>query len=101
MTCGHYTCYSCMQNLVATPSALFPCPLCRTTVPIASISYVHGGGSSDLNLSNVVGNYSIKILAITAKVLSVIQNEPDAKILVFSTVSVEHNISHDSRPERK
>ena len=42
---------------------------------------------SDLDMSNVIGNYSIKILAITAKVLELTKEDTSVKILVFSTVS--------------
>jgi len=63
------------------------CPVCRASVPLTSVSYVHGGGMSDLDMSNVIGNYSIKILAITAKVLELTKEDTSVKILVFSTVS--------------
>lgn len=63
------------------------CPVCRTNVPLSSVSYVYGGGSSDLDMSNVLGNFSIKILAITAKVMELTAEDPTVKILVFSTVS--------------
>ncbi len=63
------------------------CPVCREVTPLPSISCVYGGGTSDYDTSDVRGNYSIKILAVTAKVLRLVQEDPKVKILVFSTVS--------------
>lgn len=101
MTCGHFTCYTCMQALMQHSHRNdISCPVCRASVPLTSISYVHGGGTSDLDMSNVVGNYSIKILAITAKVLELIKEDPSVKILVFSTVSSDTFNFHRGKEER-
>lgn len=100
MTCGHFTCYGCMQELILHHKIPFsnglfnnihnkiPCPICRSLSSMTTITYVYGGGTSNFDASDVRGCYSIKIVAVTAKVLTLIKADPKVKILVFSTVSI-------------
>lgn len=63
------------------------CPMCRVDTNVASITHAYGGGTSDYDVSHVKGTFSIKIRAITAKIMDLVREDSDVKILLFSTVS--------------
>lgn len=90
MSCGHFTCCICMLTLMkhSTNDKRIQCPVCRTTALIENITYVYGGGNANPDLGDVRGNYSVKVIAVTAEVLSLKQDDPNVKILIFSTVRI-------------
>lgn len=87
MSCGHFTCFICMMTLIdRSNGSKIQCPICRNAVSINNITYVHGGGNASANVGEIQGNSSVKIDAITSKVLALKKNDPGVKILIFSTV---------------
>lgn len=78
-----------MQSLVEHGRCLdrIQCPMCRVQTPVSSITHVYGGGTSECDMSHVKGTFSIKIRAITAKIMDLVREDKDVKILLFSTVS--------------
>lgn len=89
MSCGHFTCYDCMLRLLKHSSrdASIICPICRTKILTRNITFVHGGASKNSHTEEIRGNYSVKIIAVTLKVINLRKQDPNAKILIFSTVS--------------
>lgn len=83
-------CYLCMQLLANhnANSNVVHCPVCRALIPCESVSYIYGGGTTNIETTGVVGNYSMKILAVTAKVLDLVKADAHVKVLVFSTVII-------------
>lgn len=103
LECGHSVCVDCMQLLVdrqAAPFACAPtarslqCPVCRSQCPLASVTLVNlrvtskdRASASDSEDGIVVrGDHSSKLHELLRCILRIRLNEPDAKILVFSTV---------------
>eukprot|EP00795_Rhopilema_esculentum_P014371 gene14371-5419_t len=63
------------------------CPMCREPTLSEDISFVVMGNrkSEAENEIKVKGSYSVKIEAVIRKILEIGQNDPDGKIIVFST----------------
>lgn len=89
MSCGHFTCCLCMITLIKHSNGTeINCPICRNAVRINNVTYVYGGGHSTGNAGEICGNYSVKVVSITLKVLSLKKTDPGTKILIFSTVRI-------------
>lgn len=78
-----------MQSLVQHGRYIdrIQCPMCRIYTPMSSVTHVYGGGTSEYDMSHVNGNFPIKVRAITAKIMDLVREDKDVKILLFSTVS--------------
>lgn len=64
------------------------CPLCRVKTPHHSISYVQSKKEPDFEFSDLIRNHSTKVTAVVSQLLSLIHEDPDVKVLIFSTVNI-------------
>nr|XP_022908014.1 E3 ubiquitin-protein ligase SHPRH [Onthophagus taurus] len=91
MTCGHCFCIECMQVLIGqqigfNKRQFISCPVCRKTIRVSDISYIHKDSKDATNSSNQIkGNCSSKVEAIVRLILELKEENAHVKILVFST----------------
>ena len=63
------------------------CPMCRNTTPMDSISYVKNNREGDGPNIVIKGSFSTKIESVTLKLMELITQDPNVKVLIFSNVS--------------
>lgn len=86
LQCGHSVCNQCLSTMCNHSDAFdIACPMCRNNTPIDSVSYVKN--SREGEVSNIKGSFSTKIECITLKLIELITQEPNVKVLIFSNVS--------------
>jgi len=70
------------------------CPMCRCTTPMDSVSYVKN--NQEVEGSNIVikGSFSTKIESVTLKLIELIIQDPNVKVLIFSNVSFINALLH-------
>lgn len=69
------------------------CPMCRNKTHMDSISYVKNNQEGEVSSIAIKGSFSTKIESVTMKLMELIAQDPNVKVLVFSTVSVVFNIN--------
>ncbi|XP_062519341.1 E3 ubiquitin-protein ligase SHPRH-like isoform X2 [Corticium candelabrum] len=82
LTCGHCVCCSCSCYVIAKAKADrsgVKCPLCRFVMQPAELTYV------SVNSKKRKGSHSTKVEAIVRCVLTIENENREAKILIFST----------------
>eukprot|EP00794_Sanderia_malayensis_P003768 gene3768-4290_t len=94
--CGHCYCCDCVymlerqhsfSNLSTRKAINIKCPLCRTRTFAEDISFVilNADDSKEKSDIAVKGSYSVKIEAVVRRILKINHEDPDGKIIVFST----------------
>lgn len=81
MMCSH------SDDLVIT------CPMCRNKTPMDSISYVKNNQEGEASSIVIKGSFSTKIENVTIKLMELVAQDPNVKVLIFSTVSVVFNFN--------
>lgn len=100
--CGHCFCMECLYTLTRqhrpfmshqyphhlrlSQGVTFDCPMCRERLSSNEINYIKTASNTEKDIQ-LKGSYSTKITAITAQLLKIKLQEPDAKSLVFSSNS--------------
>lgn len=67
---------------------IIACPMCRDKTAMDSISYVKSNQEGETSSVVIKGSFSTKIENITIKLMELIAQDPNVKVLVFSTVSI-------------
>lgn len=67
---------------------IIACPICRDKTPMNSMSYVKSNQESEVSGIVLKGSFSTKIEKITVKLIELVTQDPNVKVLVFSTVSI-------------
>ncbi|XP_029341320.1 E3 ubiquitin-protein ligase SHPRH-like [Acyrthosiphon pisum] len=83
--CGHSVCNQCLETMCNHSDTFkVDCPMCRISTPINCISYVknnqEGAGSNIV----IKGSFSTKIECVTLKLMELISQDPNVKVLIFS-----------------
>ena len=63
------------------------CPMCRNNTPMDSISYVKNNREGEVSNIVIKGSFSTKIESVTLKLIELITQDPNVKVLIFSNVS--------------
>ncbi|EFJ18575.1 hypothetical protein SELMODRAFT_444519 [Selaginella moellendorffii] len=106
LPCGHLLCGKCLNLIVNRQKApangadfkRIACPTCRQQTYVSNIAYANAEGTSSKIAENlqeeeedeeksitVAGSYGTKIEAVVRRILSLKEDDPFVKILVFST----------------
>ncbi|XP_050542119.1 E3 ubiquitin-protein ligase SHPRH-like [Daktulosphaira vitifoliae] len=85
LQCGHCICNTCIATVCnRSDGHNVACPMCRTQTPLISISYVKSNQDSNINGIVLKGSFSTKIESITIKLIELINNNANVKVLIFS-----------------
>ncbi|KAF5302451.1 hypothetical protein FQR65_LT08541 [Abscondita terminalis] len=89
LPCGHCYCLECMEVILDKSFAKrITCSVCRQSQNVEDISYIRPGQiERNPETIKIKGNYSTKIEAVIKLVLTLKHEDPDVKILIFSTWS--------------
>ncbi|XP_029345732.1 E3 ubiquitin-protein ligase SHPRH-like [Acyrthosiphon pisum] len=83
--CGHSVCNQCLDTMCNQSNAFeIDCPMCRKTTPIDSISYVKNNPEGEGSNIVIKGSFSTKIEYVTLKLMELISQDPNVKVLIFS-----------------
>lgn len=89
LQCGHSYCIDCVRIMLTRSSKpCISCPVCRETTKSSDFSFVDLSGAHENSDINVIGDHSTKVDGIVRSLLQLKQDDPKAKVLVFSTWSV-------------
>jgi hypothetical protein len=96
LQCGHCYCIECVRYMIDQSHGgrklNVKCPICRETTHEDGISYVNLSckvyeSQKDGTPITVRGSHSTKVEAVVHRLLALRAEEPDVKVLVFSTVT--------------
>ncbi|BES94744.1 SNF2 family N-terminal domain [Nesidiocoris tenuis] len=99
LRCGHCMCFDCIRTLLEmSPSKAIECPLCRYKTLNGEVSCVVAAGTSEWHKSGIkiVGSYSTKVEAVTCELIRLRNEDPDVKVIVFSTWEQVLNVISDA-----
>ncbi|KAJ8966855.1 hypothetical protein NQ317_006640, partial [Molorchus minor] len=87
LLCGHSYCLECIQVLLEqTAGDHIQCSVCRNKQKYQEISYIKAGKTvTDEDCTKIKGNYSTKVEAVIKLILSLKKQDPQVKVLVFSS----------------
>ncbi|CAI6373127.1 unnamed protein product [Macrosiphum euphorbiae] len=93
LQCGHSVCNQCLETMFNHSVAFeIDCPMCRNTTPMDSISYVKNNREGDGPNIVIKGSFSTKIESVTLKLMELITQDPNVKVLIFSNWDKALNI---------
>ncbi|XP_008183763.1 E3 ubiquitin-protein ligase SHPRH isoform X2 [Acyrthosiphon pisum] len=85
LQCGHSVCNQCLATMCNHSDAFeIDCPMCRNTTPMDSISYVKNNREGEWSNIVIKGSFSTKIESVTLKLIELITQDPNVKVLIFS-----------------
>ena len=93
LMCGHSMCLECLSMMLVDKKNTLSCPQCRQLCNKYDVSYVEddeNGKEESKAPVLVIGSHSTKVQAVLTSLIEIIQQQPQVKVLIFSTVSVEH-----------
>eukprot|EP00102_Acyrthosiphon_pisum_P022312 XP_016659522.1 PREDICTED: E3 ubiquitin-protein ligase SHPRH-like [Acyrthosiphon pisum] len=83
--CGHSVCNQCLETICNHSDAFeVDCPICRITTPMDFISYVKNNREGEGSNMVIKGSFSTKIECVTLKLMELISQDPNVKVLIFS-----------------
>ncbi|CAG9815357.1 unnamed protein product [Phaedon cochleariae] len=87
LLCGHSYCLECIQVLLEqTAGDHIQCSVCRNKQKYQEISYIKAGNTvTDGDCSKIKGSYSTKIEGVVKLLLDLKKDDPEVKVLVFSS----------------
>ncbi|XP_022181789.1 E3 ubiquitin-protein ligase SHPRH-like isoform X2 [Myzus persicae] len=85
LLCGHSVCNQCLATMCNHSDTFdIPCPMCRNITTMDLISYAKNNRDGDVPNIVLKGSFSTKIESITLKLLELITQDPNVKVLIFS-----------------
>ncbi|XP_025199699.1 E3 ubiquitin-protein ligase SHPRH [Melanaphis sacchari] len=85
LLCGHSVCNQCLATMCNHSDAFdIACPMCRNNTPMDSISYVKNNREGEVSNIVIKGSFSTKIESVTLKLMELITQDPNVKVLIFS-----------------
>lgn len=89
LLCGHSMCLECLSMMLVDKKYSLSCPQCRQLCNKHDVSYVEDDKTlsifRDKVPGDVVGSHSTKVQAVLVTILDIIKQQPQAKVLIFST----------------
>ncbi|KAK4881219.1 hypothetical protein RN001_004538 [Aquatica leii] len=87
LPCGHCYCLECIETILEKSHASrISCSVCRQLQRIEDVSYIRPGQIEKSSESiQIKGNFSTKIEAVVKLIIKLRNEDPDVKILIFST----------------
>lgn len=92
LQCGHSVCNQCLATMCShSDNFEIACPMCRNPIRMDLISYAKNNREGEVSNIVIKGSFSTKIENVTLKLLELITQDPNVKVLIFSNLSLMIN----------
>lgn len=88
LKCGHSMCLECLTVMLVDKKNSLSCPQCRQLCNKFDVSYVEDDESESKESKPpvlIIGSHSTKVQAVLTTLVELIQQQPQVKVLIFST----------------